>query len=38
VLPAIRADFEVIANYRYRPGNLLQVPITVMAGLKEAFD
>jgi medium-chain acyl-[acyl-carrier-protein] hydrolase len=38
LLPVVRADFEVIANYRYRPTELLHVPITVMAGKSEVFD
>lgn len=32
MLPTIRADFALAENYAYRPGPLLQVPISVFAG------
>lgn len=32
MLPAIRADFALVADYQYRDGPLLDVPITVLAG------
>jgi len=32
VLPAVRADFALCADYRYRPGLPLTMPITVLAG------
>jgi surfactin synthase thioesterase subunit len=32
VLPTIRADFSLVENYRYHPGRLLDLPITVLAG------
>ncbi|MDL5365579.1 alpha/beta fold hydrolase [Xanthomonas sp. NCPPB 2654] len=35
MLPTIRADFAIAENYRYRPGPLLQIPISVYAGLQE---
>lgn len=30
--PAIRADFALAANYQYRPGPLLDMPISVLSG------
>lgn len=36
VLPALRADFEMVANYRFVAGPLLTSPIVVMAGLSDA--
>jgi medium-chain acyl-[acyl-carrier-protein] hydrolase len=36
LLPAIRADFEFVANYCYRPAAPLDVPITVLAGLADS--
>jgi medium-chain acyl-[acyl-carrier-protein] hydrolase len=32
VLPAIRADFKLAEDYEYRPGQTLNVPITVLTG------
>ncbi len=32
LLPMIRADFALIENYVYRPGRLLEVPVTVFVG------
>jgi medium-chain acyl-[acyl-carrier-protein] hydrolase len=32
LLPAIRADFAIAENYRYRHGPLLSMPISVFAG------
>jgi medium-chain acyl-[acyl-carrier-protein] hydrolase len=32
VLPMLRADFGLVENYVYRPGPLLNIPITVLAG------
>lgn len=31
-LPALRADFQIVSDYRYRPGRLLDIPIKVFAG------
>ena len=36
VLPAIRADFALVEDYRYRPGLRLGMPITVLAGTRDA--
>lgn len=33
--PALRADFAMAADYRYRPGPLLDLPLTVFAGLQD---
>lgn len=30
--PAIRADFALAANYRYQPGPMLDMPVTVLSG------
>jgi surfactin synthase thioesterase subunit len=35
LLPAIRADFELVADYQYRAAAPLDVPITVLAGLAD---
>ncbi|HYD80014.1 MAG TPA: alpha/beta fold hydrolase [Paucimonas sp.] len=32
VLPTVRADFALVANYRYRPTLPLETPITILAG------
>ena len=32
VLPAIRADFALVADYQYRPSLPLKIPVTVLAG------
>lgn len=32
LLPTIRADFALVDNYRYQPGALLAMPLTVLAG------
>lgn len=32
MLPVLRADFELVANYRYEPGLALDCPITAIAG------
>jgi medium-chain acyl-[acyl-carrier-protein] hydrolase len=32
VLPSIRADFTLLSNYKYQPGELLDCPVTVFAG------
>jgi surfactin synthase thioesterase subunit len=32
ILPAIRADFALMADYRYHPGPRLDIPITVLVG------
>jgi medium-chain acyl-[acyl-carrier-protein] hydrolase len=32
MLPAVRADFGMLAEYRYEPGPPLPVPVTVLAG------
>lgn len=34
-LPIIRADFMAIANYKYEPDITIDVPITVLIGIKE---
>lgn len=36
LLPTIRADFALIENYAYREQPLLDVPMTVLAGKKDA--
>jgi len=36
LLPAIRADFGMVANYEYRHSPRLKVPITVLAGLQDS--
>lgn len=35
VLPAVRADFRMALDYRYRKAELLRIPITVLAGCDE---
>lgn len=35
MLPTIRADFALAENYRYRPGPLLPMPISVFAGKQD---
>jgi medium-chain acyl-[acyl-carrier-protein] hydrolase len=35
MLPVIRADFALLAGYRYEPGPALPVPITVLAGTQD---
>ncbi len=35
LLPAIRADFSVLENYRYQPGSPLTIPITAFAGRED---
>lgn len=35
VLPAIRADFSLAENYQYTPDQLLEIPITVLAGKRD---
>jgi len=35
VLPAVRADFALCAEYRYRPGLPLTMPVTVLAGRQD---
>jgi medium-chain acyl-[acyl-carrier-protein] hydrolase len=35
MLPAIRADLSLYENYRYRPGEPLECPLTVLAGLQD---
>ena len=35
LLPAIRADFEMLAGYRYRAEAPLDLPITVLAGMQD---
>lgn len=32
VLPAVRADYQAVETYRYRPGRPLDCPITVLTG------
>jgi medium-chain acyl-[acyl-carrier-protein] hydrolase len=32
LLPSIRADFTLLSNYKYQPGELLDCPVTVLAG------
>ncbi|MBB4952062.1 medium-chain acyl-[acyl-carrier-protein] hydrolase [Agrobacterium vitis] len=32
VLPALRADFEALETWQYRPGNRLTIPITALGG------
>lgn len=32
VLPAVRADYQAVETYRYRPGRALDCPITVLTG------
>ena len=36
LLPAIRADFEVLETYRYRPSEPLSVPLTALAGMLDS--
>jgi len=38
VLPTIRADFKLVADYEYRPSEPLRMPITVLAGRNDSFD
>lgn len=38
VLPAIRADFQIAAEYAWRPGMALPLPITVFAGRADSHD
>jgi surfactin synthase thioesterase subunit len=35
LLPTIRADFNLVSAYRYRPSHLLNIPITVFAGRQD---
>jgi medium-chain acyl-[acyl-carrier-protein] hydrolase len=35
VLPMLRADFGLVENYVYRPGPLLNIPVTVLAGVDD---
>ncbi|WP_328935783.1 MULTISPECIES: alpha/beta fold hydrolase [unclassified Streptomyces] len=35
VLPAIRADFRIVENYRYAPGPPLDCPLTVFTGVDD---
>jgi medium-chain acyl-[acyl-carrier-protein] hydrolase len=35
VLPVIRADFGLAETYQYRPGALLNIPVTVLAGKRD---
>lgn len=32
VLPAIRADYRAVENYRYEPGEILSCPVSVLVG------
>lgn len=38
VLPTVRADFALVENYRYQPGPLLELPLTVLAGREDPID
>jgi surfactin synthase thioesterase subunit len=33
--PILRSDFEAVENYVYRPGNFLNIPITLFYGSQE---
>jgi medium-chain acyl-[acyl-carrier-protein] hydrolase len=35
IFPALRADFEAIYNYQYKPSKPLDLPITVFGGLED---
>jgi medium-chain acyl-[acyl-carrier-protein] hydrolase len=35
LLPAIRVDFAIAESYRYRPGPLLRIPISVFSGTQD---
>ncbi len=35
VLPAIRADYRIVENYRYAPGPPLDCPLTVFTGVDD---
>jgi surfactin synthase thioesterase subunit len=35
-LPALRADFKILSDYRYRPGPLLDIPVVALAGRADA--
>jgi surfactin synthase thioesterase subunit len=37
LLPTIRADFSVLETYQYRPGAMLDVPISVFAGRTDHY-
>jgi medium-chain acyl-[acyl-carrier-protein] hydrolase len=37
MLPTIRAEFEMSSNYRYRPRPPLDVPITCLTGVNDAY-
>lgn len=37
ILPALRADFQMIETYQFKPGELLQYPITAFGGLSDRF-
>lgn len=37
ILPALRADFEVLETYLYAPGNSLSCPIIAFGGLKDPW-
>ncbi|WP_240950684.1 thioesterase II family protein [Collimonas pratensis] len=36
LLPSIRADFGLVADYKYQPNRLLNTPISVLAGTEDA--
>lgn len=36
--PILRADFEAVASYRYKPGELIDQPMTVLAGTREGIS
>lgn len=38
LLPTIRADMALVADYRYRPGAPLALPLTVLAGRDDDID
>ena len=35
VLPSLRADLEAVETYRYMPGPVLEMPITVLRGMQD---
>jgi medium-chain acyl-[acyl-carrier-protein] hydrolase len=37
VLPVLRADFEVVQTYKYRPAAPIQTPITAFSGIDDNF-
>lgn len=37
ILPALKADFQMVETYRFEPGELLQYPITAFGGLSDRF-